>query len=150
MKIEFFISWYSGVAMERFAFYNRAFGNFSWAYWIMVTCNVFIPQLFWFKFFRTNTIAMVVICIFVNIGMWFERFVITITSLCRDYLPSSWHYFHPTEVDIMMFIGTSETNESTCTQTASKPEYRAVLDPLVAFMSNTMCYHEHCINILRS
>ena len=103
--IEFFIAWYSGVAMERFAFYNRAFGNYWWAYWIMVSCNVFIPQLFWFKFFRTNTIAMVVICIFVNIGMWFERFVITITSLCRDYLPSSWHYFHPTGIDIMMFIG---------------------------------------------
>ncbi|MEE2826565.1 MAG: NrfD/PsrC family molybdoenzyme membrane anchor subunit [Planctomycetota bacterium] len=103
--IEFFISWYSGVPPERFAFYNRAFGNYWWAYWIMVTCNVFIPQLFWFKFFRTNTIAMVVICICVNIGMWFERFVITVTSLCRDYLPSSWHYFHPTEIDIMMFIG---------------------------------------------
>ncbi len=103
--IEFFISWYSGVAPERFAFYNRAFGNFSWAYWIMVSCNVFIPQLFWFKFFRTNTIAMVVICIFVNIGMWFERFVITVTSLCRDFLPSSWHYFHPTGVDVMMLIG---------------------------------------------
>ncbi|MCH2181562.1 MAG: polysulfide reductase NrfD [Mariniblastus sp.] len=103
--IEFFISWYSGVAPERFAFYNRAFGNYWWAYWIMVTCNVFIPQLFWFKFFRTNTIAMVVICIFVNVGMWFERFVITVTSLCRDFLPSSWHYFHPTEIDIMMFIG---------------------------------------------
>jgi len=103
--IEFFISWYSGVPPERFAFYNRAFGNYWWAYWIMVTCNVFIPQLFWFKFFRTNTIAMVVICICVNIGMWFERFVITVTSLCRDFLPSSWHYFHPTEIDIMMFIG---------------------------------------------
>ena len=103
--IEFFVSWYSGVAPERFAFYNRAFGNFSWAYWIMVSCNVFIPQLFWFKFFRTNTIAMVIICIFVNIGMWFERFVITVTSLCRDFLPSSWHYFHPTEVDLMMLIG---------------------------------------------
>ena len=103
--IEFFISWYSGVAPERFAFYNRAFGNYWWAYWIMVTCNVFIPQLFWFKFFRTNTIAMVIICIFVNIGMWFERFVITVTSLCRDFLPSSWHYFHPTDIDIMMLIG---------------------------------------------
>ena len=103
--IEFFIAWYSGVSVERFAFYNRAFGNYWWAYWIMVSCNVFIPQLFWFKFFRTNTIAMVVICIFVNIGMWFERFVITVTSLCRDFLPSSWHYFHPTAIDIMMFMG---------------------------------------------
>ena len=103
--IEFFISWYSGVPWERYAFYNRAFGNYFWAYWIMVSCNVLIPQLFWFKFFRTNTIAMVIICIFVNIGMWFERFVITVTSLCRDFLPSSWAYFHPTEIDIMMLIG---------------------------------------------
>lgn len=103
--IEFFISWYSGVPWERYAFYNRAFGNYWWAYWIMVSCNVFIPQLFWFKFFRQNTIAMVIICIFVNIGMWFERFVITVTSLCRDFLPSSWAYFRPTEIDIMMLIG---------------------------------------------
>ncbi len=103
--IEFFIAWYSGVPAEGFAFINRAFGNYWWAYWIMVSCNVIIPQLFWFKWCRTNTFMMVVICIFVNIGMWFERFVITVTSLCRDFLPSSWAYFRPTEVDIMMLIG---------------------------------------------
>ena len=103
--IEFFIAWYGGVPWESYAFINRAFGNFWWAYWIMVTCNVLIPQLFWFKWCRTNTIVMVIICIFVNIGMWFERFVITVTSLCRDFLPSSWAYFRPTEVDIMMLIG---------------------------------------------
>ena len=103
--IEFFIAWYSGVPAESFAFWNRAFGHFSWAYWIMVTCNVIIPQLFWIKWCRTNTVFMVIVCIFVNIGMWFERFVITITSLCRDYLPSSWAYFRPTEIDIMMLIG---------------------------------------------
>ena len=103
--IEFFIAWYSGVPNEQFAFINRAFGNFWWAYWIMVTCNVVIPQLFWIKKCRTTPWIMVVICIFVNIGMWFERFVITITSLCRDFVPSSWAYFHPTGVDIMMLIG---------------------------------------------
>ena len=103
--IEFFIAWYSGVPAESYAFWNRAFGNYSWAYWIMVSCNVLIPQLFWFKFCRTNTVMMVIICIFVNIGMWFERFVITVTSLCRDFLPSSWAYFQPTAVDIMMLIG---------------------------------------------
>ena len=103
--IEFFIAWYSGVPWERFAFLNRAFGNYWWAYWIMVSCNVLIPQLFWFKKFRTTPWIMVIICIFVNIGMWFERFVITITSLCRDFLPSSWAYFHPTIIDIMMLIG---------------------------------------------
>ena len=103
--IEFFIAWYSGVPNEQFAFINRAFGNFWWAYWIMVICNVGIPQLFWIKKCRTTPWIMVVICIFVNIGMWFERFVITITSLCRDFVPSSWAYFHPTGVDIMMLIG---------------------------------------------
>ena len=103
--IEFFIAWYSGVPWERFAFLNRAFGNYWWAYWTMVSCNVLIPQLFWFKKFRTTPWIMVIICIFVNIGMWFERFVITITSLCRDFLPSSWAYFHPTMIDIMMLIG---------------------------------------------
>jgi molybdopterin-containing oxidoreductase family membrane subunit len=71
----------------------------------MVTCNVVIPQLFWIKWCRTTPWFMVVVCIFVNIGMWFERFVITITSLCRDFLPSSWAYFHPTGVDIAMLIG---------------------------------------------
>jgi len=103
--IEFFIAWYSGVPWEGFAFYNRAFGNYWWAYWIMVTCNVVIPQLFWFKWCRTTPWFMVIVCIFVNIGMWFERFVITITSLCRDFLPSSWAYFHPTWVDLLMLIG---------------------------------------------
>ena len=103
--IEFFIAWYGGVQWESYAFWNRAFGNYNWAYWIMVSCNVFIPQLFWFKWVRTNTVAMVIVCIFVNIGMWFERFVITVTSLCRDFLPSSWAYFRPTEIDIMMLIG---------------------------------------------
>lgn len=103
--IEFFIAWYSGVQYESYAFYNRAFGNFWWAYWIMVSCNVLIPQVFWIKWCRTTPWFMVIICIFVNIGMWFERFVITVTSLCRDFVPSSWAYFHPTWVDIMMLIG---------------------------------------------
>ncbi len=103
--IEFFIAWYSGVPWEGFAFYNRAFGNYWWAYWIMVSCNVIIPQLFWFKWCRTTPWFMVIVCIFVNIGMWFERFVITVTSLCRDFLPSSWAYFYPTSIDIMMLVG---------------------------------------------
>ena len=102
--IEFFIAWYSGVQVESYAFWNRAFGNYSWAYWIMISCNVLIPQLFWIKWCRTTTWFMVIVCIFVNIGMWFERFVITITSLCRDFLPSSWAYFTPTWVDIGMLV----------------------------------------------
>mgnify|MGYP006131736529 FL=1 len=103
--IEFFIAWYSGVPYESYAFYNRAFGNYWWAYWIMVSCNVLVPQVFWFKWCRTTPWFMVIICVFVNIGMWFERFVITVTSLCRDFVPSSWAYFHPTWVDVLMLIG---------------------------------------------
>jgi Ni/Fe-hydrogenase subunit HybB-like protein len=103
--IEFFIAWYGGNAYERFAFVNRAFGPYAWAYWTMITCNVITPQLFWFKKFRTTPWIMFIVSIFVNIGMWFERFVIIVTSLSRDFLPSSWGYFAPTWVDIGMFIG---------------------------------------------
>lgn len=103
--IEFFIAWWSGNPYEGFAFINRAFGPYWWAYWTMVSCNVIAPQFFWFKRIRTNPWLMVIVCIFVNIGMWFERFVITITSLSRDFLPSSWGYFKPTPVDVMMLIG---------------------------------------------
>lgn len=101
--VEFFIAWYGGNSYESFAFINRAFGPYAWAYWTMVTCNVGIPQLFWLKKVRTTPWMMFVIAIFVNIGMWFERFVITVTSLSRDFLPSSWGYFTPTWVDIAMF-----------------------------------------------
>jgi Ni/Fe-hydrogenase subunit HybB-like protein len=102
---EFFIAWYSKNTYEVFTFVNRAFGPYAWAYWIMVSCNVISPQLFWFKKCRTTPWIMFVISIFVNIGMWFERFVITVTSLSRDFLPSSWGYFRPTMYDGLMFFG---------------------------------------------
>ncbi|MDZ4847733.1 MAG: NrfD/PsrC family molybdoenzyme membrane anchor subunit [Pirellulaceae bacterium] len=102
---EFFIAWYSQNMFESFAFMNRAFGPYWWAYWTMVSCNVISPQLFWFKKCRTSPIIMVIISIFVNIGMWFERFVITVTSLSRDFLPSSWGYYRPTMYDGLMFFG---------------------------------------------
>ena len=103
--MEFFMAWYSANQYEAFAFINRAFGPYAWAYWIMVSCNVISPQFFWFKKLRTNVPIMFIISIFVNIGMWFERFVITVTSLHRDFLPSSWDYYVPTWVDIMTFVG---------------------------------------------
>jgi Ni/Fe-hydrogenase subunit HybB-like protein len=103
---EFFIAWYSGNGYERFTFINRAFGPYAWAYWTMISCNVLIPQLYWFKKMRTSIPVMFVISITTNIGMWFERFVIIVTSLHRDFLPSSWGYFKPTWVDICTFIGT--------------------------------------------
>ena len=102
---EFFTAWYGGNRYEQFAFLNRMQGPYAWAYWIMVTCNVLIPQLYWFKRFRTSPWLMVCVAICVNIGMWFERFVITVTSLSRDFLPSSWDYFRPTAVDVLMFLG---------------------------------------------
>jgi molybdopterin-containing oxidoreductase family membrane subunit len=103
--MEFFIAWYSGVPTELFTFVNRAFGDYSWAYWIMFSCNVFIPQLFWFKKIRRTIPIMFIIAVFVNVGMWFERFVITVTSLSRDFLPSSWAYFTPTITDGALLIG---------------------------------------------
>lgn len=102
---EFFIAWYSGHGVEQYAFINRAFGPYWWSYWIMVACNVVIPQLFWFKKIRRHLIVMFVISIFVNIGMWFERFVITVTSLHRDFLPSSWGMFNFTAYDLGAIFG---------------------------------------------
>lgn len=103
---EFFMAWYSGNPYEQYAFTNRAFGPYWWAYWSMITCNVVSPQFFWFKKLRRNMAFVFVISIFVNIGMWFERFVIITTSLHRDYLPSSWVMYSPTWVEIWTFIGT--------------------------------------------
>ena len=105
-SMEFFIAWYGANPYEGFAFINRAFGPYAWAYWIMIACNVISPQLFWFKFIRHNTALVWIICIFVNVGMWFERFVIIVTSLANDFLPSSWNYYSPTFVDIATFFGT--------------------------------------------
>ena len=103
---ELFIAWYSGVEFEQYAFLNRATGPYWWAYWAMMTCNVFSPQFMWSKKLRTSIAFTFFISIVVNIGMWFERFVIIVTSLHRDYLPSSWSMFSPTFVDIGIFIGT--------------------------------------------
>ena len=103
---ELVIAWYSGVEYEQYAFLNRATGPYAWAYWAMMTCNVFSPQFMWFKKLRTSIMFSFFISIVVNIGMWFERFVIIVTSLHRDYLPSSWTMFSPTFVDIGIFIGT--------------------------------------------
>ncbi|NTX00822.1 NrfD/PsrC family molybdoenzyme membrane anchor subunit [Myxococcus sp. CA040A] len=103
---EFFIAWYSGNPYERFAFMNRAFGPYAWAYWIMVTCNVVSPHLFWFKKIRTSPAAIFALSLVINVGMWFERFVIIVTSLHRDFLPSSWSMYTPTMVEVGTFIGT--------------------------------------------
>ena len=109
--MELFVAWYSGNKFEGFTFFTaRAAANgegwYQWAYWVMMFCNVISPQIFWFKAMRNNYIVVFVICQFVNIGMWFERFVIIVTSLAQDYLPSSWGHYSPSTTEILTFIGT--------------------------------------------
>ena len=103
---EFFIAYYSGSPYEQFAFYNRALGPLAWGYWIMVSCNVLIPQLFWLTSVRRNLIVVFIISIFINVGMWFERFIIIVASLQREYLPSAWSDYAPTTIEVVTFIGT--------------------------------------------
>jgi molybdopterin-containing oxidoreductase family membrane subunit len=102
---ELYMAWQSGNWHERFALGNRAFGSFAWAYRTMVICNVFIPQFFWFKKIRRNLLCVFAISLLVNVGMWLERFVIIVTSLHRDFLPSSWAEYSPTLIEIATLIG---------------------------------------------
>ncbi len=103
---ELFMSWYSQVIYEQDAFKWRIMGPYWWSYWAMMTCNVVSPQLFWFKKLRRNIPFTFIMSIVVNIGMWFERFVIIVTSLYRDYLPSSWTYYSPTWPEVGFYLGT--------------------------------------------
>ena len=103
---EFFIAWYSGNVYEQYAFANRAFGPYWWAYWSMMSCNLIAPQVFWLKWARTTPWFIFIMSIVVNVGMWFERFVIIVTSLHRDYLPSSWVMYSGSLTEIGLFLGT--------------------------------------------
>lgn len=103
---ELFVAWYSGYIYEQFAFYNRVFGIYWWSYFGMMFCNVVSPQLFWSKKIRRSIWWTFFLSVVVNVGMWFERFVIIATTLARDYLPSSWSYYSPTWVEISIFTGT--------------------------------------------
>jgi molybdopterin-containing oxidoreductase family membrane subunit len=103
--MEFFIAWYSGNPTERFVFFNRALGPYAWAYWTMIGCNVVAPQLLWWRRARTTPWMLFMVALAVNVGMWFERFVIIVTSLSRDFLPSSWGMFKPTAVDLLTLAG---------------------------------------------
>ncbi|HVP12077.1 MAG TPA: NrfD/PsrC family molybdoenzyme membrane anchor subunit [Phycisphaerae bacterium] len=103
--IEFFTSWYSGNLYERFSSLNRILGPYWWTFWIMIVGNVIAPQLFWFRWCRLTPWAMFIISILVNLGMWFERFVIVVVSLHRDYLPTSWGMYSPTWVDLLTLAG---------------------------------------------
>jgi Ni/Fe-hydrogenase subunit HybB-like protein len=107
---ELFMAWYSHVKYEEFAFFeNRVniFSPYGWAYYIMMSCNVLFPQIFWFKKMRRNLYVTFFLSILVNVGMWFERFVIIVTSIYRDYLPSAWStYYSPTIWEVGFFLGT--------------------------------------------
>jgi len=104
---ELFMAFYSGERYEMWAFeHNRIQGPLAWAYYIMMGCNVLSPQIFWFKKARRNIYITFIMSIFINIGMWFERFVIIVTSLFQDYIPSSWLYFTPTKWEIGIYLGT--------------------------------------------
>jgi Ni/Fe-hydrogenase subunit HybB-like protein len=103
--IEFFIAWYSGNLYEISTFIRRATGPYAWAYWTMVSCNVLVPQLFWFKRLRTSIPVMFAASILINVGMWFERFTIVVSSLASDFLPAAWGYYKPTLFDISMLVG---------------------------------------------
>jgi Ni/Fe-hydrogenase subunit HybB-like protein len=103
--VEGFIALYSGNHYERFTFLNRVGGPYSWAFWIMVICNAAVPQLFWFKKLRRSIPVMFIVSILVNVGMWFERYTIIISSLARDFLPVNWAYYRPTIFDYIVLAG---------------------------------------------
>jgi Ni/Fe-hydrogenase subunit HybB-like protein len=102
---EFFSAWYSGNRYERFHFINRATGPYAWCFYLMVLCNVLTPQLMWWKRARQNVALLFVVSVLINVGMWFERFVIIVVSLHRAFLPSSWGMFRPTFVDVGVLVG---------------------------------------------
>jgi Ni/Fe-hydrogenase subunit HybB-like protein len=102
---EFFNAWYSGNFYERFHFINRATGPYAWCFYLMVLCNVITPQFLWWKKIRRSVAALFVVSILVNIGMWFERFVIIVVSLHRAFLPSGWGMFYPTAIDVGVVVG---------------------------------------------
>ncbi len=104
--MEAFMAWYSGDIYERFMYWNRMVGPYGWSYVMLILCNIAIPQLLWIRKVRLNVVWVWLLSIVVNVGMWLERFVIVITSLHRDYLPSSWGMYYPTTWDWATFIGT--------------------------------------------
>jgi molybdopterin-containing oxidoreductase family membrane subunit len=104
---EAFFGWYSGNGYERFMLINRTWkGPMAWSYWMLLVCNFIVPQLMWNKKFRRNIPVVFLVCMFVNVGMWLERFVIIVTSLHRDFIPSSWQMYYPTRWDFITFFGT--------------------------------------------
>ena len=103
--VEFWVAWYSGVKPEQAYFYNRVFGEWWWAAWIMLICNMVLPVSLFSQKLRRNTTWLFILSIFINIGMWFERFVIVIPSLSHEFEPWQWGGYHPTWVDFGILLG---------------------------------------------
>ena len=103
--IEYFVAWYSGVEAEKSSFWLRAFGPYWISTWAMIIPNVVIPQIFWFKWARQSIPILFVVSVFVNIGMWFERYVIIITGLSREYVPSVWGVYTPSIPELIVLAG---------------------------------------------
>ncbi len=104
--MEAFMAWYSGNQYEQFMLWNRMNGPYGWSYWMLILCNILIPQIMWVRRIRENILLLFIISLVINTGMWLERFVIIVTSLHRDFLPSSWDMYYPTKFDWSMFLGT--------------------------------------------
>ena len=104
--MEAFFGWYSANPYESFMILNRMKGPYATIYWLLIACNVLAPQAFWFKSMRASIPALFIVSVIVSFGMWFERFIIVVTSLHRDFLPSSWGMYYPTKWDFGMFFGT--------------------------------------------
>jgi molybdopterin-containing oxidoreductase family membrane subunit len=103
--MEGFVAWYNGHPMETYLFMNRFFGPYAYWYWALLFCNVVVPQVLWFRRIRANAVVLFVVSLIVNIGMWLERFIITVVSLHRDHLPSSWGMYYPTVWDWAFLLG---------------------------------------------
>jgi len=104
--MELFFAWYSGNTYEQFMMKNRMFGPYGYMYWLLILCNILVPQLLWVKKYRDNLLVIFIVSMFINVGMWLERFVIIVMSLHRDFLPSSWRMYTPSVFDFSMFFGT--------------------------------------------
>jgi Ni/Fe-hydrogenase subunit HybB-like protein len=103
---EAFFAWFSGDEFERYQAFNRAFGPYGWTYWLLMLCNVIVPQALWSRRVRTTPVLLFIVALFINVGMWLERFVIVIVSLHRDFMPSSWGMYYPTFWDFAVLGGT--------------------------------------------
>jgi molybdopterin-containing oxidoreductase family membrane subunit len=103
--IEAFMAYYSGDIFERYMMFNRALGPYGWVFWLLMLCNVLVPQALWSATIRRNPLTLFAVAFFINVGMWIERFVIIITSLHRDFTPSAWAMFFPTRWDWMILFG---------------------------------------------